>query len=53
MKTNYIVSWDATWAREEITFADMDKAVEFAKMKRSMNYKNVKLEKAVITEIEF
>jgi hypothetical protein len=51
--TTYRVTWKEMWAREEETFTNLEKAKEYAKIKKSMNYKEVKLEKVETTEIEF
>jgi hypothetical protein len=51
--TTYRVTWKEMWARNEETFKDIEKAKEYAKMKKSMNYNEVKLEKVETTEIEF
>jgi hypothetical protein len=49
----YRVTWKGTWAREEETFTDIEKAKEWVIMKRQMGYQEVKMEKVEITEIEF
>ena len=51
--TTYKVSWKETWSYDEQTFTDLEKAIELAKMKKAMNYKEVKLEKVETVEIEF
>lgn len=51
--TEYRVTWGGMWERETRTFTEYEKAVEWARMKKAMNYKNVKLEKLEIEELEF
>lgn len=49
----YVVSWNERWIRDSVTFTDLEEAIKWAKMKKNMNYKEVKLEKMEITEIDF
>jgi hypothetical protein len=51
--TKYRVTWKEMWAREEETFTEIEKAKEWATMKKQLGYQEVKLEKVEITEIEF
>ena len=49
----YEVSWKTTWARDRYELATLEEAIEYAKMKKGLGYKEVKLNKVEYTEIEF
>lgn len=49
----YEVSWKETFARNREEFAELEKAKEFAKMKKGFGYKEVILKKVEREEIEF
>jgi hypothetical protein len=51
--TTYKVTWKEMWTAEEMTFTDVEEAKKWAKMKKAMNYKEVKLVKVETTEMEF
>lgn len=51
--TTYKVTWKEMWTTEEMTFTDVEDAKKWAKMKKAMNYKEVKLVKVETTEMEF
>lgn len=51
--TTYKVTWKEMCATEEMTFTDAEEAKRWATMKKSMNYKEVKLIKVETTEMEF
>lgn len=51
--TTYKVTWEEMWSLDEMEFTNIEEAKNWAKMKKAMNYKNVKLMKVKTEEIEF
>ena len=51
--TTYKVTWKEMWATEEMTFINAEEAEKWARMKKAMNYKEVKIFKVETTEIKF
>jgi hypothetical protein len=49
----YEVSWKETFAKNRTEFAELEKAREFANIKKGMGYKEVTLKKVEKEEIEF
>lgn len=52
-EVRYEVQWEEMWAYDRIEFSNLEEAVRMAKMKKAMNYKNVKLVKVEREEMEF
>lgn len=53
MRTEYRVIWKETWADANRTFKTLEEAIKYANDRKALYYKNVRIEKLEITEIDF